>query len=129
MQKRVAFYARVSTVDKGQDPETQLVVLRDYAERRDLLVLFFPRALALLTFFRVSPERAFRLAAASAPAACNAARRFAAQPGRLTCAARPMANASAGTSSVTVDPAAINAPFLTVTGATRIASTFTTPPR
>ena len=32
--KRVAIYARVSTVDKGQDPETQLIVLREYAERR-----------------------------------------------------------------------------------------------
>jgi len=26
-QKRVAIYARVSTIDKGQDPETQLRVL------------------------------------------------------------------------------------------------------
>jgi DNA invertase Pin-like site-specific DNA recombinase len=34
-QKRVAIYARVSTVDKGQDPETQLMALRAYAERRD----------------------------------------------------------------------------------------------
>jgi DNA invertase Pin-like site-specific DNA recombinase len=34
-QKRVAIYARVSTVDKGQDPETQLITLRDYVERRD----------------------------------------------------------------------------------------------
>jgi DNA invertase Pin-like site-specific DNA recombinase len=33
-QKRVAIYARVSTVDKGQDPETQLMGLREYAERR-----------------------------------------------------------------------------------------------
>jgi DNA invertase Pin-like site-specific DNA recombinase len=33
-QKRVALYARVSTVDKGQDPETQLVGLREYATRR-----------------------------------------------------------------------------------------------
>jgi DNA invertase Pin-like site-specific DNA recombinase len=33
-QKRVAIYARVSTVDKGQDPETQLLVLREYAARR-----------------------------------------------------------------------------------------------
>src|SRR2546426_8330060 len=33
-QKRVAIYARVSTVDKGQDPETQLVGLREYATRR-----------------------------------------------------------------------------------------------
>jgi DNA invertase Pin-like site-specific DNA recombinase len=33
-QKRVALYARVSTVDKGQDPETQLIALREYAERR-----------------------------------------------------------------------------------------------
>jgi DNA invertase Pin-like site-specific DNA recombinase len=32
--KRVAIYARVSTVDKGQDPETQLMALREYAERR-----------------------------------------------------------------------------------------------
>jgi DNA invertase Pin-like site-specific DNA recombinase len=32
---RVAIYARVSTLDKGQDPETQLRVLREYAERRD----------------------------------------------------------------------------------------------
>ena len=29
-QKRVAIYARVSTVDKGQDPETQLVGLRSW---------------------------------------------------------------------------------------------------
>ena len=28
-QKRVAIYARVSTVDKGQDPETQLLGLRE----------------------------------------------------------------------------------------------------
>jgi DNA invertase Pin-like site-specific DNA recombinase len=33
-QKRVALYARVSTTDKGQDPETQLVALREYAARR-----------------------------------------------------------------------------------------------
>ena len=33
-QKRMAIYARVSTVDKGQDPETQLLVLREYAARR-----------------------------------------------------------------------------------------------
>ena len=33
-QKRVALYARVSTLDKGQDPETQLLVLREYAARR-----------------------------------------------------------------------------------------------
>lgn len=32
--KRVAIYARVSTLDKGQDPETQLIALREYAERR-----------------------------------------------------------------------------------------------
>ena len=32
-QKRVAIYARVSTVDKGQAPETQLLVLREYAAR------------------------------------------------------------------------------------------------
>jgi DNA invertase Pin-like site-specific DNA recombinase len=33
-QKRVAIYARVSTIDKRQDPETQLMALREYAERR-----------------------------------------------------------------------------------------------
>ena len=33
-QKRVALYARVSTSDKGQDPETQLLALREYAARR-----------------------------------------------------------------------------------------------
>lgn len=33
-QKRVAIYARVSTVDKRQDPETQLLALREYAARR-----------------------------------------------------------------------------------------------
>lgn len=32
--KRVALYARVSTLDKGQDPETQLQPLREYANRR-----------------------------------------------------------------------------------------------
>ncbi len=32
---RVAIYARVSTLDKKQDPETQLRQLREYAERRD----------------------------------------------------------------------------------------------
>src|SRR5712691_6018379 len=33
-QKQVAIYARVSTLDKGQDPETQLLALRAYAARR-----------------------------------------------------------------------------------------------
>ena len=32
--KRVALYARVSTLDKGQDLETQLRPLREYANRR-----------------------------------------------------------------------------------------------
>ena len=36
-QKRVALYARVSTLDKGQDPETQLRALREYAARRGLV--------------------------------------------------------------------------------------------
>lgn len=31
---RAGIYARVSTLDKGQDPETQLLQLRDHAERR-----------------------------------------------------------------------------------------------
>ena len=30
MQKRAAIYARASTLDKGQDPENQLIQLRDY---------------------------------------------------------------------------------------------------
>ena len=30
----MAIYARVSTLDKGQDPETQLLALRAYAARR-----------------------------------------------------------------------------------------------
>lgn len=33
-KNRVAIYARVSTFEKGQDPETQLRELRDYVERR-----------------------------------------------------------------------------------------------
>jgi len=33
-KKRVAIYARVSTFEKGQDPETQLRQLREYVERR-----------------------------------------------------------------------------------------------
>ena len=37
--KRVAIYARVSTVDKGQDPETQLLALRQYAERRGFQIV------------------------------------------------------------------------------------------
>src|SRR5688572_31965755 len=36
--RRAALYARVSTDDKGQDPETQLRQLRDYAERRGFTV-------------------------------------------------------------------------------------------
>jgi len=36
-QKRVALYARVSKMDKGQDPETQLISLREYAKRRGFL--------------------------------------------------------------------------------------------
>ena len=37
--KRVAIYARVSTDDRGQDPETQLRQLREYATRRDFEVV------------------------------------------------------------------------------------------
>ena len=37
--KRVALYARVSTLDKGQDPKTQLRPLREYAQRRGLTVV------------------------------------------------------------------------------------------
>src|SRR3954454_9300945 len=37
--KRAAIYARVSTVDRGQDPETQLRQLREYADRRAFTVV------------------------------------------------------------------------------------------
>ena len=37
--KRVALYARVSTLDKGQDPETQLIQLRAYAQNRNFEVM------------------------------------------------------------------------------------------
>lgn len=36
--KRVALYARVSTLDKGQDPDTQLRPLREYASRRGFVI-------------------------------------------------------------------------------------------
>ena len=36
-QKRAALYARVSTADKGQDPETQLRQLREYCHRRGFI--------------------------------------------------------------------------------------------
>lgn len=36
---RVALYARVSTIDKGQDPELQLRELREYAGRRELEIV------------------------------------------------------------------------------------------
>lgn len=38
ISSKVAIYARVSTHDKGQDPELQLGPLRDYAERRGFVV-------------------------------------------------------------------------------------------
>lgn len=43
---KVGIYARVSTLDRGQDPENQLVVLRELAERRDFEVVgeFIDRA-------------------------------------------------------------------------------------
>ena len=34
MNKRAAIYARVSTLEKGQDPQIQLLELRQYAQRR-----------------------------------------------------------------------------------------------
>ena len=37
--KRVALYARVSTLNKGQDPQTQLEQLRDYDQRRNFEVI------------------------------------------------------------------------------------------
>src|SRR5207244_4932652 len=36
---RAGLYARVSTEDRGQDPETQLRPLREYAERRGFAVV------------------------------------------------------------------------------------------
>nr|WP_143828658.1 recombinase family protein [Dyadobacter fermentans] len=33
LTKRVALYARVSTMDRGQNPEIQLTQLREYAQR------------------------------------------------------------------------------------------------
>jgi DNA invertase Pin-like site-specific DNA recombinase len=36
---RVALYARVSTLDKGQDPETQLIQLREFAQRRNFEII------------------------------------------------------------------------------------------
>src|SRR4051794_8930732 len=36
--KRIAIYARVSTKNKDQDPETQLMPLRDYAKARHCVV-------------------------------------------------------------------------------------------
>ena len=38
-KRRWALYARVSTLDKGQDPETQLVQLREYAQARNFEVI------------------------------------------------------------------------------------------
>ena len=37
-EMRVALYARVSTKNNGQNPETQLVALREYPERRGFQV-------------------------------------------------------------------------------------------
>ena len=39
VKKRVAIYARVSTFEKGQDPETQLLQLREFAQRRGFKVM------------------------------------------------------------------------------------------
>jgi DNA invertase Pin-like site-specific DNA recombinase len=36
---RVALYARVSTKNNGQNPESQLVALRDYAAHRDFTII------------------------------------------------------------------------------------------
>jgi DNA invertase Pin-like site-specific DNA recombinase len=38
-RNRVALYARVSTKNNGQDPETQLLALREYAARRGLIIV------------------------------------------------------------------------------------------
>jgi predicted site-specific integrase-resolvase len=39
LPRRAVIYARVSTVDRGQDPETQLRPLREYAKRRGFKVV------------------------------------------------------------------------------------------
>lgn len=36
---RVALYAQVSTLDKGQNPETQLIQIREYAKRRNFEII------------------------------------------------------------------------------------------
>ena len=36
---KVALYARVSTVNAGQDPETQLIALREYCQKRDWIIV------------------------------------------------------------------------------------------
>ena len=57
-QKRVALYARVSTDDKGQDPELQLRELRDYAKRRGWLAVEFVDRAAATDFRRRTAWRA-----------------------------------------------------------------------
>ena len=39
ISQRVALYARVSTLDKEPDPETQLLQLREYAKRRNFEII------------------------------------------------------------------------------------------
>jgi DNA invertase Pin-like site-specific DNA recombinase len=36
--QRVGLYARISTENNGQDPETQLIALREYASHRGMTV-------------------------------------------------------------------------------------------
>jgi DNA invertase Pin-like site-specific DNA recombinase len=38
--KRAAIYARVSTIDRGQDPVTQLRQLREFAVRRSFPIVY-----------------------------------------------------------------------------------------
>ena len=38
-QKRAVIYTRVSTLDKNQNPETQLIPLREYAEHRNFKIV------------------------------------------------------------------------------------------
>ena len=37
--QRVALHARVSTKNNGQDPETQLIALREYAGHRGMIII------------------------------------------------------------------------------------------
>src|SRR4051812_31543469 len=68
---RAGLYARVSTEDRGQDPETQLRPLREYAERRGFAVVgeFVDKASGTT---EARPQYQKLLEAAQARARCRA---------------------------------------------------------